>query len=823
MVDVLGAESTHEHGTSAGDPAAGGGYHLEILLLSLASLLIEIGYTRLVSFKLFYYYVYLVIGLALLGIGSGAVVVSLSGRLRRASTDTILKWGSFIGGVIVAVGYLVVAFVKVDTFAMWRYGTGASFTNIARLLLVCFAVFVTFVPVGVMVATLFGRRTRGIGALYFADLLGAGVGCALAVPLVDHLGAPSVVLLAGLVLVVAGLQLAVRRVSKRSIPVGVVLAGLLLVPVVAPSVIPDLRPDAIKEFALHVDYRKWNSIFRIDAAEITPPGEVTRILLYHDGMIGSAIYQYDDNPASLGRYDRDPRSFPFAAMGKAPDRVLIIGAAGGNEVLTSLYYKVPHIEAVELNPVTYSLVKGRYASFDGHLAEQPGVKYVNADGRSYLARSHHQFDLVWYPAPDSYAATNASTSGAFVLSESYLYTEQAIVESLRHTTPDGIVAAQFGEVNYDNKPNRTSRYVTTARAALAHEGIHDPDRHIAVVVSPTALGATKVSTILVGKKPFTAAAIRRLVAQVPRVPDSQIAYAPGAAYRPSIVSRLATAPAADLKKVEDGYAYDVAAVTDNHPYFWHFSRFTDVIKHFGSPLDRQDPENATGERVLLLLLAVSVVFAAVFLLLPFLVVRRRWRELPRKGRSALYFSALGLGFMFFEISLIQRLTLFLGYPTYSLTVTLASLLTFTGVGALLSNRLTERPRRSFPVLYGALVALTAAYLFGLPALTSAMQDAALALRVIVTVAVLAPLGVVLGCFMPFGLRAVAGMTEHGREYVAWGWAVNGFASVVGSVLTTILAMTFGLNAVLVLAVIVYAVALAALGALGWGDRAVRGS
>ena len=147
----------------------------------------------------------------------------------------------------------------------------------------------------------------------------------------------------------------------------------------------------------------------------------------------------------------------------------------------------------------------------------------------------------------------------------------------------------------------------------------------------------------------------------------------------------------------------MAPISDDGPFFWHFSSFPSVIKHIGDPTSHFDFENSTGERVLLLLVGVSTgtLFAAVFLLLPFLAIHKTWAVLPRKGRSALYFASLGFGFLFFEITLLQRLTLFLGYPTYSLTVTLASLLIFTGVGALLSERFKNRPRRAMPVLFAA--------------------------------------------------------------------------------------------------------------------------
>jgi hypothetical protein len=201
------------------------------------------------------------------------------------------------------------------------------------------------------------------------------------------------------------------------------------------------------------------------------------------------------------------------------------------------------------------------------------------------------------------------------------------------------------------------------------------------------------------------------------------------------------------------------------------------------------------------------VYAALFLLAPFLAVRRTWVALPAKATSAVYFAALGLGFMFFEITMIQRLVLFLGFPTYSLTVTLAAILVSTGVGALASRRFAGQARRAVLVLLAAVAACAAAYQLLLPdLLTGSLLSASLAARVAVSVGVLAPLGFCLGMFMPLGLGRVAALSDHAEEYVAWSWAVNGFFSVIGSVLTTILSMSFGFRAVQWLAVGMYATA-----------------
>ncbi len=124
--------------------------------------------------------------------------------------------------------------------------------------------------------------------------------------------------------------------------------------------------------------------------------------------------------------------------------------------------------------MTVSLLTDHFADYTGHLAERPEVDLHQGDGRTYLARSDDDYDLIWYVAPDSYAANNAASSGAFVLSESYLYTDEMIAETLEHLTDDGIMVVQFGELSFEDSPNRTSRYVVTARDALERAGRRGP-------------------------------------------------------------------------------------------------------------------------------------------------------------------------------------------------------------------------------------------------------------------------------------------------------------------------------------------------------------
>ncbi|MGB2756803.1 MAG: hypothetical protein WBD02_03990 [Acidimicrobiia bacterium] len=790
-------------------------HSIDIFLVSFAALLLEVNYTRIISYKIFFYYTYLVLGLALLGIGFGGVLVALSPRLRHAKIEAILRKSASLGAAVIAVGYVVIAVLPLDTVRIWDYGTVASFKNLALLLLICLVLFSAFVAIGVMISTILGRGGSGIGRLYFMDLVGAGLACGLAVYLESILSPPGAVFLSAAILAMVALHYTSRE-HRRSTAVG----GALALGMAVLAVLPGLLPDPVPETSKQVFYSKssskslaaeWGPVFRVDVVEKRAEDRKPSIdgsdakWLIHDGLIGSVISKWDGDRTTLGRFEFDTRSVPFKTVGVKAPATLIIGAAGGHEILASLFFNASKIDAVELNPVTVDLVKNKFADYVGNLADQPSVNYVQGDGRTFIARSKERYDIIYFVAPDSYAATNAASSGAFVLSESYLYTKEMVRKSLEHLTNDGVVTVEFGEYDYAAKPSRTVRYLQNVRAALSEMGIAHPERHVVVMTTDDFIQTT---TMLIKRTEFTANELARYEIQRARIPGSTARVAPGMAADGSPVSNAVLLRGSALTSFLDSYPDDVSVVTDDRPFLWHFRPFNEVFTDMTRPLsfhEGANRENGVGERVLLLLLFISIAFAAVFLLLPFLRHRGSLSELPSKGLAAVYFASLGLGFMFYEITMIQKLSLFLGYPTYSLTITLAAVLVFSGIGSLLSSKV-KHAGRTVGLLWAALVVLGVFYRFALPSITESLLPSSLAVRILVTIVMLVPLGLCLGMFMPLGLSAVTSMTEHRELYVAWGWAINGFFSVIGSTLTTILSMTFGFQFMFLLAVCVYAVA-----------------
>jgi hypothetical protein len=223
--------------------------------------------------------------------------------------------------------------------------------------------------------------------------------------------------------------------------------------------------------------------------------------------------------------------------------------------------------------------------------------------------------------------------------------------------------------------------------------------------------------------------------------------------------------------------------------------------------------------VLAVMLVQALSMSALLILLPL-------RRVPLAGggsraqRAALllYFAALGAGFILLEISLIQRFVLFLGYPTYSLSVVMFALLASTGVGSLLTERVSSRFEARLPLRLFWLAGLAALLVHAAPFVFERLLGAPLALRIAVSIALLAPLGVVLGGFFPLGLRIAE---RANPRLVPWAWAVNGCATVIGTLVAVIAAMSSSFTAVTWLAVAVYALGVAALFAVERGSAAAE--
>ncbi|MEE2704449.1 MAG: hypothetical protein VX614_10555, partial [Myxococcota bacterium] len=543
--------------------------YLAIFGISLGAIVLEIAYTRVFSFKVYYYFTYLIIGLAMTGLGAGAVAFMLLSPLRRMPLARLLARLGGIAAALVLAGYWYLAPLPLPVSNFSEHPGVLLDVAVAALVL-----FLPFSVVGVAVTAILSEEGAEVHRRYAADLLGAGLGCALAVPAMVWLTPPGAIACSAALFTLSTLP-AARIARERTAGIASLgLAAVAVVWTVQPNWLPDPVVDPAKKLrglreAGLVIHSEWSPVFRIDVA-LTPMKPDGARLIQHEGQLGSTIHPFNGDVSSLSRFESDSRAFPFELAPPAP-RTLIIGSAGGHEILSALYFGAEHVTGVELNPATLALLTDHFADFSGRLGENDRVTLVNAEGRSYLKQANQTYDLIWLVAPDSYAAMNAASSGAFVLSESYLYTVEMVREALSHLSPNGVLAAQFGETDFLSKPNRTTRFVATVRETLQGRGVEDVGAHIAVLASWEG-PAFSYSTVLVSPRPLDPARTQALRARAPRVGRTLVAYLSGQRARSEPLLRTIRMSDDELQRWQDQHPYQLVPVWDNSPFFWHFVR-----------------------------------------------------------------------------------------------------------------------------------------------------------------------------------------------------------------------------------------------------------
>ncbi len=481
----------------------------------------------------------------------------------------------------------------------------------------------------------------------------------------------------------------------------------------------------------------------------------------------------------------------------------IIGPGGGVDVLRALAGGSLSITGIEINPIiANTIMRDRYADYSYHLYQRPEIDLHVTDGRSFIRTTQKSFDVVQMTLVDTWASTAA---GAFALSENSLYTVEAFRSYFDHLHADGMVAITRWEFR---QPREAMRVVSVAMQALHELGVQSPARNF-IVVSQGALDEDGIPVVVLAKKsaftPEEEYAVQRHIAAYPVL---------GALYLPSY---RGPNPFSDLIASNDPYrfaeqyAYNVAPVRDNAPFFFFTLKLGQLLHPTGERLGIDWKVNL-GVVVLFALLIISVAAVLAFLVIPLAVSGVRAR---RHGVSLLYFVAIGLGYILVEIVFIQRLVLFLGHPTYALTVVVFLLLLSSGVGSLASRRWLSHPGQVWWPLALTICGLVL-YVFVLPALLNFLIGTSFAAKLVVSAAVLVPLGFAMGMPFPTGLAALARVpapdfaslnAEAAENAVEWAWAMNAGASVLGSVLAMFIAIQFGLNITLACAAAAYCAAI----------------
>jgi spermidine synthase len=767
-------------------PSLARGSYAGVFLVSLGTLMLEVLVTRIFSVTLWYHFAFVAISIAMLGLSAGAVVVYLFPRVftpEKARTQMALF------SILFAVATVASLSVHLGL------GHWTPEQNVLRT--VTFAVITTpFALSGVVICLALTKFPERLSRLYAADLCGAAIGCVLIIVLLDAIGDVFTVI----ALICGSSGLAAVCFAGRAGRRGLLAAGttcalgfsaLALVMAIRfaagrPLVGVTWSKGQEESAAL---FERWNSYSRI---KITGDPQGSRLALKIDGSAATAIRRFDGDPTPHGDLKNQGAAVIHALRPGAS--VAIIGVGGGQEMLMAHLFDQKPVVGIEMNADTVDALTREYGAFSGHLDRLPGFRLVNDEARSYLARSDQRFDIIMATMIDTWAATAA---GAFVLTENSLYTVEAWRTFLEHLKPRGILS--FTRWYTGVIPGEMYRLMSLATEALKAEGAAEPFRHIAILKDNLA------GTIVVGKEPLSEDDLDTLEAQDKEKPYVLV-HSPRGSTDPVFEQIARTGSATEALA---GLPLDISAPTDDRPFFFNMVRFSLIPDSQLWSVAARSTVTANLEAVSILATLMLVVAGFVLLLIvgPLLLTIRR---VDFSGAAPLltYFAAIGLAFMLVEISQLQRLTIFLGHPTYGLSVVLFSLLLSSGIGSFSTAAIdTAAPRKASLRRLGLLLVVLSAFGAATPVVLHALRGASMPLRIAVAVLLLFPMGFFMGMAFPIGMKFAARRSE---TLTPWLWGVNGATSVFASVMAVAIALAAGITTTFWVGTACYVVAVLAL-------------
>jgi len=758
--------------------------------------------TRIFSVVFWVHLVYFIISIALLGFGISGTWLAFGPDTRLARSLTPAKAAScFVAATIFSSRVLPVMSVSVPWITDdWR-------RILVLLLIYTFAILPYFFA-GWILGVLFRDHAAVMHRLYFADLVGAGLGCAVFLMLIAPLGATRLVAIACAV-VLGPFFCPPSEASRRFSTIGL-MVGLAMLFAVGSTADQFIRPESSKNLVADyadlaaddktvIEFSEWNPVARIDVVTTRNNSEDRRI--YMDGGAFTTI-QFDRPspapPIDAAQEDMIGYRTPYL-MKPNPATTLVIGSGGGIDVWNALRAGSGQIDAVEVNSTTARLGLKEYKSFTNDLFTRSGVTVFNEDGRSFVRAQRTRYDLIVIHAIDTFAALNA---GAYVLSENYLYSVEAFADYFQHLAPNGGLA-----VSRWYQVNEATRLFTTMLEGLKRFGASHPTMHVIVVAYRRQTG--NWATFLASPTPISAETIALVRSHAER---SGAIFAFPLEGRPTDTISASLASYAQFfaegraSRFLELFPFNVRPNSDDSPFFFHYERWQDMLRVMTDIRDHNWVRGNWPSLTLFSLSIFSFVAVSVFIVLP-LLTRGRGGSARRFPLWVIYFTSLGLSFIFVEIALMQRFALLLGHPSRSLAVVLGGLLVSAGLGSLLSNRVGV----GLPTALAALAALILAAAYAYPAITEWALGMSFLWRVAVVIALVAPLGVLMGMPFPIGIAMVA---REGLKTVPWMWGINGGTTVLGSLLAIIIAMAWGFTVVLTLAAAGYAIAALAFMAAG---------
>jgi spermidine synthase len=806
---------------------------IAVFLVSVATLALELVLVRALSIGHWHHFSYLVISTALLGFGAGGAFVAIAWRRLNASQLTCLWACALAMGVSIPVVFSLCQQIPLDELQLiWD----------RRQILYLFGYYllfaVPFCAAGVFTAMVFAANADRAERFYFFNMAGSGLGAAAAVAFM-YGNSPESLLLVVSTIAFAAAGIIASMTSVRLVAATVFFAAVCVLLFNASG--PLALKIKISENKSLVYYEalpsarrvtvRYSPLARLDCIEAPVIRYFPGLALGYEGALPRQMVIISDADAvsavnhfeHLGDlYCFDRTTSALACHLVARPNVCVIGAGGGSDVAQALFCGASKVVAVEMNPQTVELVRDKFGEFASGLYNRADVNVVVAEGRSFLQNTKEKFDVITISLLDSFSA---SAAGVYALNESHLYTVEAVRKAFSKLGPGGLLSITRG---LKTPPRDELKMLATIAEALRRHNVPDISRHIMMIRSWAAI------TIVASPLPFSPSQVAA-AREFARQRRFDLVHLPG--IRPEDANRfyVLEQPAyyesaqqilsSGYKRFYRNYAYNIRPATDDRPYFFDFFKWKSLPFMIRTLRGRWLLFSEWAYLVLAATFLQAAAASAIMIVLPLLLSGMLRRMRSGKLAVLVYFGLLGFAYMFLEMGFIQKMTLLIGHPVFGVAVTLTGFLVFSGCGSLAWQRLftgssASRIRKALlaVVIAGAaeilILRVGFEWLVGLP----------WSLRTLLGVAVIAPVAFFMGMPFPAALKLLgSGSSGHaiqpnssrsdvgGSALVAWAWGINGFTSVTGAVLGTLLAISLGFATLAVIALGCYLVARIAVG------------
>jgi len=794
-------------------------FYAGMFCITAATLTLQIIQTRILSVVLWYYLAFFVISMAMFGLTLGAVYVYLKGDrfTPRTLSDDLAK---------LSAAFALSTAVSLAVQMTLPPVTGISVTAFVIWIELAACLFIPFFFSGAAVSLALTRSPFPIGIVYGVDLAGAAFGCLCVLALLGVADGPSAVLYASSLAALGAVFFSLSRIGENSNHSRLLsilidrkywlVSGLLLIAVVNSLVLgparlkPIVAKDRIELPSQPLLFEDWNSFSRIGVERGRPTAfpklwgasptfggldhKIGERYLHIDGLAGTPSYEVKGDLALAGFLKYDITNLAYYLPGIRTAAVIGVGA--GRDVLGARVFGVPSVTGIEINPIFINLLSpsNPLSGYSG-IGSLKGVSFEIDEARSWFARTDRMFDVIQMSLIDTWAATGA---GAYTLSENGLYTVEAWRIFLRRLNPDGVFTVSRWYAS--NDVNETGRMVSLAVATLMAMNVEDPGKHIFL----TATG--HVANLIVSRSPFSSGQLKYLERAVKDLKYDILVTPTGVSTHEVLARIISSNSLEQLEKYTSDLDLDLTPPTDRRPFFFNQLPLSNIGKVLKLSLGARASitagvvnGNLYAVLTLLILFVISLVFVLCTIVVPLRpAIAEAGRKLVWSGTA--YFVLIGIGFMMIEIGLLQRLSVFLGHPVYSLSIVLFSMILFTGIGSMISEYFTLKK----PLWIVVWSVTTGLYLmsltFWLPDTLLSFDSASLLVRAAICTALIAPAGLLMGYGFPTGMRLVSAANDRQKP---WFWGINGASGVLASAFAIACSIAYGIDTTIMLGALCY--------------------